>query len=176
MNAFIKYSLFIVVALASAAAGFYFSQNQSPTPSSTQKTTTKVTFSLPDLEGKIHHSDEWANKIQVINFWATWCPPCRKEIPGFVELQSEFKTHGVQFIGIATADSKDKVEAFLNQVPVNYPMLMGEQKGITLSKQLGNKMGGLPFTIIVDRDGKIQKRISGELSKKEATSILKQLF
>ena len=95
-------------------------------------------FNLPDVSGNQHNISEWQGKIRVINFWATWCPPCLKEIPEFMALQKQYAAKGLQFIGIAI-DDQEPVEEYLAATKINYPILIGGVTGIALAHQLGNR-------------------------------------
>ena len=132
-------------------------------------------FSLPDLSGRQHSISEWQGKIRVINFWATWCPPCLKEIPEFIAMQQEYSTKNLQFIGIAI-DDKKAVEDYLNTTKINYPLLMATDEGIALSRQLGNNFDAVPFTLVVDSQGTIIYRQPGELSKDQILAIIAPLI
>ncbi|MDT8404705.1 TlpA disulfide reductase family protein [Sulfuriflexus sp.] len=132
-------------------------------------------FALPDTSGSEHNIGEWDGKVLVINFWATWCPPCRKEMPAFIELQDKFADQGLQFIGVAIDDA-DKVKDFMDTYGVNYPMLLGDLAAIEVGKQYGNRFGALPYTVIVDREGKIAFTRRGELEKHEAETEIKKLL
>ena len=132
-------------------------------------------FNLPDVSGNQHSISEWQGKILVINFWATWCPPCRKEIPEFIALQQQYAAHGLQFIGIAI-DDQDAVEEYLASTKINYPMLIGGINGIALAHQLGNSVDAVPFTLVVDRQGQIIYRHPGGLSRERITEIIAPLI
>ena len=132
-------------------------------------------FSLPDQDGVTRKLSEWDGKVLVVNFWATWCPPCRKETPAFVELQDKYGDKGLQFIGVAI-DEKDNVEDFADTYGVNYPMLLGDLEAIKTSKAYGNRFGTLPYTVIVDRQGKISFIQRGELLKTTAEEKIKALL
>jgi len=132
-------------------------------------------FSLPDIEGEQHKLSDWDGKVLIINFWATWCPPCRKETPMFVALQEQYGEQGLQFIGVAI-DEKDNVIDFADTYGVNYPMLLGDLEAINISKQYGNRFGTLPYTVIVDRQGKITFIQRGELHKETAEKEIKALL
>jgi len=121
-------------------------------------------FSLPDLDGHTRFSNEWLGKVLVINFWATWCPPCRREMPEFIELQTSRGSSGLQFVGIAI-DSPDPVKEFAKSIGVNYPILIGDTDAIALSESLGNRFSSLPFTIIFDRAGKPVYSKAGEIDR-----------
>jgi len=132
-------------------------------------------ISLPDVSGKQRHLSEWQGKIRIINFWATWCPPCLKEIPEFIKLQLEFKNNNIQFIGIAIEDLAT-VKEYLNNNPVNYPMLIGGDKAIALSQQLGNIVNAVPFSLIINQQGQIIHRQPGELSREKIIEIITPLL
>ena len=120
-------------------------------------------FSLPDLQGDIRDISEWDGKFIVLNFWATWCPPCRKEIPEFVTLQREYAELGLQFVGVAI-DDRESVSQFSMEMDMNYPNLIAETQGIDLAQQYGNTHGALPFSVIIDPKGQILFRKIGILS------------
>lgn len=132
-------------------------------------------FTLPDLSGQQRNIAEWQGKVLVINFWATWCPPCLKEIPGFVALQEQYADKGVQFIGIALED-KEPVAKYLSATAINYPILLGGDNGVTLAHQLGNSVDAVPYTLIVDRQGQIISRHPGEFSKEQILEIITPLL
>jgi len=148
--------------------GAYFMADRAPTESEvaagSQALGRLPQFSLPDLEGTPHPSSRWAGKVLVLNFWATWCPPCLREIPEFMALQEEFGEQGLQFVGIAV-DSPDAVRDFVTERQINYPILIGDQEAVRLSKQLGNRFEGLPFSVIFDRQGAAIHVQAGELKQ-----------
>ena len=132
-------------------------------------------FLLPDLEGKLRNIGEWDGKVVAVNFWATWCPPCRKEIPAFIELQEQYGLSGLQIVGIAI-DEKDSVTDYANTMGINYPILLGDKKGMTTMKDYGDRFGALPYTAIVDRKGDIVFVHRGELSRELAESTIKSVL
>lgn len=132
-------------------------------------------FSLHDLNGVNHHSEEWQGKILVVNFWATWCPPCRKETPMFVELQEQYAGKGLQFLGIAI-DDVNSVKDFVDTYAVNYPILIGNEDAIDLAKKYGNRFGALPYTVIINRQGTIVHAQAGEMVKDKTEKILLKLL
>ena len=111
-------------------------------------------FSLADTQGISRSVAEWDGKLLIINFWATWCPPCLEEIPAFVRLQKEYGAQGVQFLGVAL-DSAENVRRFITENAVNYPSLHGQRDAIELGKRYGNSVGALPYTVVVSRDGSV---------------------
>ena len=90
----------------------------------------------------------------VVNFWATWCTPCREEMPGFVNLQSRWQGRGVQFVGLAQ-DDPAKVAAFGRELGINYPLWQGGAEVMDLSRRLGNRLGVLPHTVLLDSQGRV---------------------
>lgn len=132
-------------------------------------------FKLTDIENKTRDVKEWDGQVLMINFWATWCPPCRKEIPAFIDVQEKYKDKGFKIIGIAL-DEKQAVIDFTDPMDVNYPILLAEQEGITLTKAYGNRLGVLPFTVIVDRKGNIVHRLRNELTFEQVESMIKPLL
>ncbi len=131
-------------------------------------------FSYPDLDGRERRSNEWLGKVMVINFWATWCPPCREETPLFVELQDRYREQGVQFVGIAI-DDPEPTQDFVDTYGVNYPVLMGDAAAIELSKRLGNRFQGLPYTVVARHDGRIASRFSGGANRADLEPLLDEL-
>ena len=131
--------------------------------------------SLPDLQGQAQSVAQWKGQVLVVNFWATWCPPCLKEIPEFIRMQEHLRPHGVQFVGIAI-DDPAKVAAFAGRMGINYPVLMAETEGISLARQAGNRLGGLPFAVIIDRQGRTSKVELGVLNEQKLLPILQGLL
>jgi thiol-disulfide isomerase/thioredoxin len=132
-------------------------------------------FSLPDLQGQSHHVGEWDGRVLAVNFWATWCWPCREEIPEFVELQKKYGAQGLQFVGIAI-DRAEEVQEFIEGYNVNYPVLLGDTEAIRVAEEFGNRVGVLPFTAIVDRQGRIAFRRAGQLHGAEAEQVILPLL
>lgn len=113
-------------------------------------------LSLPDAEGRMHPLAQWKDRVLVVNFWATWCPPCKEEMPDFSRISSKFSKNGVQFAGISI-DSPDKVRAFASAVPVSYPLLVADLDTLALSADLGNQARALPFTVVFRAGGAVQR-------------------
>ena len=132
-------------------------------------------FSLMDVSGQSRSVSEWQGKVLVINFWATWCPPCLEEIPHFINLQDKYGDQGLQFLGIAL-EGVDEVTSFANKLGINYPLLVGEQEVIKLAGKFGNRIGGLPYTVIIDRSGTINFIKVGPLSVSEAEQVITSLL
>jgi len=110
------------------------------------------TTSFKDTAGASHSLGEFQGQVLVINFWATWCAPCREEMPGFVRLQDRWKGRGVQFVGLSD-DDPSKVERFAAELKINYPLWVGVDTAGELSHRLGNRLRVLPHTVILDPAG-----------------------
>lgn len=129
-------------------------------------------FSLGDATGKVRSITEWDGRSLVVNFWATWCPPCRREIPLLNTLQREHAGAGFQVIGVAV-DLRESVLGYLKKTPVDYPVLIGEQDALDAAKAFGVATTGFPFTVFTDGAGNIVTVFVGELHREEATVILR---
>jgi thiol-disulfide isomerase/thioredoxin len=130
-------------------------------------------FSYVDLDGRERHGSEFDDKVVVLNFWATWCPPCRKETPEFVALQDQFDER-VQFIGIAI-DDEEAVREFAESYGVNYPILLGDMAAVAMSRSLGNRYEGLPFTVVAAPGGEVVLRHTGGLERDQLEPLLRRL-
>jgi thiol-disulfide isomerase/thioredoxin len=118
---------------------------------------------------------QWRGKVLVVNFWATWCAPCREEIPLFMKLQNQYADRGVQFLGVAV-DQKARVAPYAKEMQINYPLLIGGIEAIELARQAGNRAGVLPFTVIVGRDGAIANRFVGIVDTRKLEALLAPLL
>ena len=170
-----KQNLILILAAAIALAGGVYVKNQLTATESRKQPAPQLNFSLADLSGKTRNISEWHGKILIINFWATWCPPCLKEIPEFISLQQELASKNVQFIGIAI-EEKQAVSEYLKTININYPILIGGDAGITLSQQLGNIVNAVPFSIIVNQQGQVIHRHPGELTREKLIEFLQPLM
>ena len=139
-------------------------------------------FELSDLNGAVRNSDEWNGKPLLVNFWATWCVPCRKEMPVLMELHEKYADQGFEVIGLAaelgTAGSDpEKVATFVKEMGLRYPILFGEMEAvIDISKRYGNRIGGIPYSAFVDRDGVVRHVKFGEMSVDEAEEMLADIL
>ena len=139
--------------------------------SSAQVPATRPVFSLDDLDGKSRSITEWDGKTLVINFWATWCAPCRREIPMLKALSAARATQDVVVIGIAL-DFRDKVLPYAKEVGINYPLLIGEEDGLDAASGFGLGSIGLPCTVFVDAKSRIVTAHLGELHADQADLIV----
>jgi thiol-disulfide isomerase/thioredoxin len=168
---------FVAAGVAALAAGWHFGGGGLFGEGSGrgQDATTLLALRLPNVDGKEEPLEQWRGKLLVVNFWATWCAPCREEMPEFVRFQDEFGAKGLQFVGIAVDDA-DKVRQFATEIRLNYPALIGGYGAMELSRALGNRVMALPFTIVVGRDGKVAHTHLGPLKSDQLRRIVSQLL
>lgn len=132
--------------------------------------------SFADLTGKQQSLSQWRGQVMVINFWATWCPPCRQEIPDFMAVYEAYRAKGLVIVGIAQ-DERDLVAGFAKELGVNYPMLIGGgDAGYDFSSKLGNNSSSIPFTVIVNRQGEIAYVAVGIMHRAELEKQLVKLL
>lgn len=135
-------------------------------------------FTLISADGNTVSKSDFAGNVLVVDIWGTWCPPCRQEIPHFVELQEELGPQGLQIVGInyENADTPSEavadIAAFTNEIPVNYPLLLGTED---VQQQIPN-FGAFPTTVFIDRAGNVRLTLVGARSKKELKTIMTQLL
>jgi len=166
--------MFLLVALMAVVAGFKLQQN-GQSAKIAEPVTEQLSFGFPDIKGQQQAIQQWQGKILIINFWATWCGPCLKEIPEFIQWQQAYQDKNVQFIGIAV-DDQQSVADYLKTIHINYPILIAGDAGSQLSQQLGNLINAVPFTLIVNAQGQIVHRQFGELSKEKFSEVLESLL
>jgi len=163
MSARLRFALLALgVALVAAGAGWWIGQAWYGPGAAigNDKDVVFIDAVFNDLDGKPRHMQEWAGRPIVLNFWATWCPPCREEIPLFVDMQQEYGD-AVQFIGIALEEPRE-VADFARQFGINYPLLVSPgAEGFALMDRYGNARNALPFTVIFDANGRIVERHAG---------------
>jgi thiol-disulfide isomerase/thioredoxin len=166
-----KKVLMVLLALSAMAGGVYTQRWLSVESAKQEALDFNIAF--PDLEGKLHSLSEWKGKILIINFWASWCPPCVEEMPEFFILQNQLAAKGVQFLGIVIDDEPDVAREFLKTMPtVTYPMLDGSIGGRQLAAKMGNKSEVLPFSLVFDAQGRRMHVEVGRFSREE---VLKQV-
>jgi len=154
--------IFIIVILLGCGKS---SQKKNPRPG--------FDFDLPDLNGKIVSLEDFKGKVLVINFWATWCPPCEEDMPQLNQLQKRYKNEGLVVIGIALdKDSLNLVEPFVREKRIGYPILRGNEQVLGTVEDFS----GVPTTLIVDPKGDIKKKYDGSFDKDDLEKSLKELL
>jgi thiol-disulfide isomerase/thioredoxin len=161
-----------VVGVAAALAGYGYYASRSAAPAGAAEL---AAAKLPDLAGALQPLGQWRGKVVVVNFWATWCAPCREEIPLFVKLQEKYRDRGLQFIGIAI-DQPEKVRPFAAELGMNFPILIGGVDALDLTRALGNRASVLPFTVVIGRDGKIVSSEVGVAKEARLEPLLSSLL
>lgn len=131
-------------------------------------------FTLPDLDGRERSISEWDGKAMLVNFWATWCIPCLREIPLFSEIQSENKDNDFVVLGIAV-DTPENVREYLDKVEMNYLTLVEEQKSQQIAREFSPSFLGLPFTAFLDHQGRVLWMQSAEIHRDEIELVLEYI-
>jgi thiol-disulfide isomerase/thioredoxin len=165
----------VVIALAlcaAAAAGFV---GQRLWERASPDETFRPDVALPDLSGTPQPLSQWDGDVVLVNFWATWCAPCEREVPLLEALQREYGPRGVQVVGIAL-DEVDAVREFAEAHQITYPLLVGEQEAVDALAAFGAEMTVLPYTAFVRRDGRVAKLHVGELERDQAVSLIESLL
>ncbi len=161
------FTLILVLALLAGGFGYYLDRPQQPLPPpSLSAAATGVAvlkpgdaalnLRLPDLHGKRVSLERWRGRVIMLNFWASWCAPCRHEMPLLSKTQQRYASRGLQIIGIAM-DRRQAVRGFLRKRPVDYPILLGLDSGDNVSLHYGDTMEALPFSALIDRKGRLVK-------------------
>ncbi|ATF85530.1 MULTISPECIES: TlpA family protein disulfide reductase [Burkholderia] len=130
--------------------------------------------SVTDTEGKPQSLANFKGQKVVVNFWASWCGPCVQEMPELVQLSHEYKSRGIRFVGVAV-DSDKNVQAFLQKVKVDYPVVVSGYAGADLARNFGNTAGALPFTVVIDANGRVRVTKLGQIQVGELKKTLDTL-
>ncbi len=138
-------------------------------------TRTRPVFTLPDLEGREHAISEWDGKVLLVNFWATWCPPCRHEIPDFIEVRRQYADRGFEIVGVAI-DDVDSVRDYVDVLEIDYPILWGGANASAISQQYGNRSNALPYSALIDRQGRIRFSGAGRLPRQSLEKAVQSLL
>lgn len=144
----------LAVALGIGAVALGFAAHRWLRAASVSVPATATEFALPDLAGKTRRLADWRGKVVLLNFWATWCPPCRYEIPGFIRLQRRYGDQGLQIVGISI-DNPEAVARYWQEMKINYPLLLADDSTFELMSAYGNRPGSLPYSVVIGRDGGI---------------------
>jgi cytochrome c biogenesis protein CcmG/thiol:disulfide interchange protein DsbE len=168
----VLFRLAIIVAVAAALylfSRYKFSNTELETRASRKPA---PELSLQDLNGQRLSLSQYKGKVVLLNFWATWCDPCRREIPRFVDLQKKYGNQGFQIVGVSLDDDAKAVPPFYQQYKMNYPVAVGNEK---VAESFGNILG-LPVNLLIDRDGRIAARHLGEADISQLENEIKYLL
>ncbi len=163
------------VVLLAAVAGYRLAVLGKSAETATAPALPIFELALADLNGQTQRFAQWRGKVLIVNYWATWCHPCREEMPGFSRLQDKYRDKGVQFVGISI-DTADKIIEFQKTTPVTYPLLIGDISVMENSAKLGNTRQALPFTAVFDREGRLYATKLGRLAEPELERQLAELI
>lgn len=151
-----------------AVAAFVASLFLAPSPQA------KLNFSFKNIDGKKVSLSEFKGKVIILDFWATWCVPCKAEIPDFIALQEKYGAQGLQVIGLSVDDSQSKAKQYVTEMKMNYPVLLAEGKEDILKAY--DPIPSIPVSIIIDRQGRIIARHLGIASKDVFENDIKPLL
>lgn len=170
-----KTLLLALIAILFTGIGVYFGAKRfQPAPVADTAVGALMQASLPDTAGKAHKLSEWQGKALLVNFWATWCPPCVAEMPELEQLQADMGGKGLQIVGIGI-DSPGNIREFAEKHKITYPLLLGGLQGTELSRNFGNEAGGLPFTVLIGTDGQVKQTYMGRLDMEKVRADLGSL-
>jgi thiol-disulfide isomerase/thioredoxin len=179
--------LITILLLAAAVAGYNLAHVlRAPQPTGPEKAVLpapaellgqpRPEFTLPDLAGQQHNVTEWDGKVLLINFWATWCAPCREEIPTFIKVRHEYRDRGFEIVGIAI-DNPEFVIEYARDLGIDYPLLYGSEDAIETGGRYGNRQGTLPYSVFVNTEGRISHiHNAGVLGETELIRIVEELL
>jgi peroxiredoxin len=150
-----------------AALGAWLSARRlapAPVPDAAVEVFFAQTF--PDADGTPQPLAQWRGRVLVVNFWATWCPPCVEEMPDLQAVRDEYRGRGVEVVGIGI-DNAEKIRAFRDRMNLRLPLLVAGAGGSQMGQALGNLSGALPYTVLIDRDGRVAQRKLGQIKPAE---------
>jgi thiol-disulfide isomerase/thioredoxin len=166
-----------LISMLGGALLFSLLQPDSSTIPPASSTTPIELHSIPlfDLNGQKTSVGDWKGDILIVNFWAPWCAPCRREVPSLIEVHREYAQQGVRVLGIAF-DSEPQVSQFASDYQINYPLFLGGNRTAMYNAAFGNPSGSLPFTALLDRNQRIVFQHNGELSPAQLREQLQALL
>lgn len=168
-------ALLLAVAAIAAGTGYQFYLANRATQATQQAAQELMRRSLPDADGGLVAMSKWRGKVLVVNFWATWCAPCRDEIPELIKIHRKNYANGVEVVGIGI-DNTVKVQQYSREMSIDYALLIGGMDILDISKALGNAAGVLPFTVVMDRAGKLTYAHAGAITEAALTPVLVPLL
>jgi thiol-disulfide isomerase/thioredoxin len=169
--------IFATALLALMAGALFYAARlpvaiETPTPQpAALEPVAQPSFTLPDLEGNARNFAEWDGRHRLLNFWATWCAPCRREIPLLKSFQEAHGEAGFQVLGIAV-DFAEEVAQYAQEAKFNYPVLVGQQDAMAVAESSGIEFIGMPFTMFVTRDGEYVGAYIGELHQSHLDDVV----
>lgn len=169
----LRIGLIAIAAVASLFAG-YFASLWLRNAQLTDNGVALVDFALPDVDGKERWLSEWQGRVIVLNFWATWCAPCKEEMPLLMATHKRYQEQGLSVIGVAI-DTRNAVAAYARELAINYPLLIGDEAGLDIMSRYGNSRGALPYTVVIGRDGAVVAKKLGAYKGNELENQLAAL-
>jgi thiol-disulfide isomerase/thioredoxin len=163
--------IFVVIVSLLAAYGLRRYSQRGPSIDESIVNQTAPAFTLPALSGGEISLDKYKGKLVLLNFWASWCPPCRAEIPGFIKIQDKYGEKPFSFVGIAIED-KEAVMKYSQEVGINYPTAYGVDDAYKVASAYGNPDGGLPYSILIDKNQKVLEVFYGFLSEERLEDLI----
>lgn len=170
-----RQAIVIVILILMACGGVYFYRGQVASENYTGQQEEFYSYRYPDRQGKVFDFTELKGQLVVVNFWATWCAPCRKEIPDLSAISRDYAQHRVAVIGIA-ADELPTMQEFLQTIPASYTFVAAEFDAMAISRSLGNAKGILPFTVVLDGHGNIVTQVSGTVQPEVLRTVLNKML
>jgi len=156
----------LATGLAAGGVGAWLASRRLDGPVQDAATATLFAMTLPDAAGAPQPLAQWRGKLLVVNFWATWCPPCVEEMPDLQAVRDAYRGRGVEVIGVGI-DSAERIAAFAERMKLSLPLLVAGMAGSELARGLGNPTGALPYTVLVDRRGAVAQRKLGQIKRPE---------
>ena len=154
-------------------SAFGIAGGEDPTDADAVGRVAPLNFTVKDMNGADVHLASYKGKVILLNFWATWCPPCKVEIPDLIELQEQYKDD-IVVLGFSVDDTAEQLRPFADEYKMNYPVLVG--LGHENIQEAYGPMWGIPVTVIIDRDGRIAKKQSGIRTKEQIEREIKALL